>query len=202
MDSEAELKLQKQIKSLQAQVNALGAELRRLYRVTTHPSARGYIEKLAVLQSTTIDHGALGGLSDDDHLQYVKHSLATAVSDFLVASGAGAFIKKTLAEVKTILGLGSAAYTASTDYVPHSLATAANDFLVASGAGVYIKNTLTEVKTLLGMTDGSVTLAEIAAPGAPGANSLVIYAVDNGGGKTQLMVRFPSGAAQQIAIEL
>jgi len=65
-----------------------------------------------------VDHGGLGGLGDDDHTQYVRHSLATAVSDFLVASGAGAWVKKTLAEVKTILGLGSAAYTASTDYAP------------------------------------------------------------------------------------
>lgn len=51
------------------------------------------------------DHGALEGLGDDDHTQYIKHSLATAVSDFLAASGAGVFVKKTLAEVKTILGL-------------------------------------------------------------------------------------------------
>jgi len=29
----------------------------------------------------------------------------------------------------------------------------------------------------------------------------VIYAVDNGGGKTQLMARFATGAAQQILIE-
>lgn len=50
------------------------------------------------------------------HSGHVAHSLATAVDDFLVASGAGVFVKKTLAEVKTILGLGSAAYTASTDY--------------------------------------------------------------------------------------
>ena len=34
----------------------------------------------------------------------VKHSLATAENDFLVASGAGAYVKKTLAETKTILG--------------------------------------------------------------------------------------------------
>lgn len=64
------------------------------------------------------DHGALPGLSDDDHPQYIKHSLATAVNDFLVASGVGVFIKKTLAEVKTILGLGSAAYTESSTYAP------------------------------------------------------------------------------------
>ena len=46
----------------------------------------------------------------------ILHSLATAANDFLVASGSGIFVKKTLAEVKTILGLGTAAYTASADY--------------------------------------------------------------------------------------
>lgn len=65
-----------------------------------------------------LDHGSIGGLADDDHTQYIKHSLATAVSDFLVGAGTSTFtfVKKTLDEVKTILGLGSAAYTASTDY--------------------------------------------------------------------------------------
>ena len=52
----------------------------------------------------------------DPHTPYVKHSLATALNDFLIASGASVFVKKTLAEVKTILGLGSAAYTESSDY--------------------------------------------------------------------------------------
>jgi len=48
----------------------------------------------------------------------VKHSLAGAVSDFLVGAGSSTFtfVRKTLAEVKSILGLGSAAYTASSDY--------------------------------------------------------------------------------------
>lgn len=36
----------------------------------------------------------------------VKHSLATTGNDFLVASGSGEFVKKTLAETKTILGAG------------------------------------------------------------------------------------------------
>jgi hypothetical protein len=35
----------------------------------------------------------------------ILHSLATAANDFLVASGSGAFIKKTLAETKTLLGV-------------------------------------------------------------------------------------------------
>lgn len=49
------------------------------------------------------DHGSLGGLLDNDHTQYILHSLATAANDFLVASGAGVFAKKTLAEVGAIL---------------------------------------------------------------------------------------------------
>jgi hypothetical protein len=48
---------------------------------------------------------AFNTLDNHVHADYIKHSLATAASDFLVASGAGAFIKKTLAEVKTLLGL-------------------------------------------------------------------------------------------------
>jgi hypothetical protein len=47
-----------------------------------------------------------------------------------------------------------------------------------------------------------IDLAEYSsAPGAPSANVARLYAIDNGSGKTQLMVRFNSGAAQQIAIE-
>ncbi len=44
------------------------------------------------------------------HAGHVNHALASAANDMLVASGAGAFVKKTLAEVKAILGLGDAAY--------------------------------------------------------------------------------------------
>lgn len=53
-----------------------------------------------------IDHADLLGLTDDDHTQYVKHALATAAYDFLVASGSGAFVKKTLSEVISLLGGG------------------------------------------------------------------------------------------------
>ena len=58
-----------------------------------------------------VDHGQLSGLTDDDHTQYIKHALATAANDFLVASGSGTFVKKTLAEVLAILGISSVSAT-------------------------------------------------------------------------------------------
>lgn len=121
------------------------------------------------------DHGVLNGLEDDDHLQYILHSLAGAVNDFLIASGANTYVKKTLAETGAILegdiqhnnlqgydaayhftegsidhgaiaGLGDNDHT---QYILHSLADAANDFLVASGANTFIKKTLAETGAIL-----------------------------------------------------
>ena len=52
-----------------------------------------------------------------------------------------------------------------------------------------------------GNGQAALFLSERTAPSAPASNSVHIYAVDNGAGKTQLMALFNSGAAQQIAIE-
>jgi len=56
---------------------------------------------------------------------------------------------------------------------------------------------------LVGASAGgaALELLEMTAPSAPGSNKARIFAEDNGVGKTRLMVRFPSGASQQIAIE-
>jgi hypothetical protein len=48
---------------------------------------------------------------------------------------------------------------------------------------------------------GYIQGAEIAAPAAPAANTGRLYFRDNGAGKTQLVVRFPTGAVQVIATE-
>jgi len=48
---------------------------------------------------------------------------------------------------------------------------------------------------------GYEQMTEMTAPAAPAANSVRIYAEDNGSGKTRLMALFATGAAQQIAIE-
>jgi hypothetical protein len=53
----------------------------------------------------------------------------------------------------------------------------------------------------LDIAGGAFTMAEMTAPSAPAANGVVIYAEDNGAGKTRLMCLFASGAAQQLAIQ-
>jgi hypothetical protein len=94
----------------------LWSTIKAIFAVTAKGVTNGDTHNHAGGDGAQIDHGGLAGLADDDHTQYIKHSLATAANDFLAASGTGVFIKKTLAEVKTILGLGTAAYTASGDY--------------------------------------------------------------------------------------
>ena len=70
--------------------------------------------------SLATDHNSLANLTTGDvHTQYILHSLATAANNFLVASGVGVFIKKTLAEVKTLLGIAA-------DIATHAAIKAAN----------------------------------------------------------------------------
>ena len=52
-----------------------------------------------------------------------------------------------------------------------------------------------------GASGATLEFREQTAPSAPSTNNVRIYAEDNGAGKTRLMARFASGAAQQIAIE-
>lgn len=48
---------------------------------------------------------------------------------------------------------------------------------------------------------GMIVGTEIADPSAPASNSGTLYFRDNGSGKTQLVVRFPTGAIQVISTE-
>lgn len=50
-------------------------------------------------------------------------------------------------------------------------------------------------------TGGALSFIEQTAPSAPSADGVYLYAEDNGAGKTRLMARFATGAAQQVAIE-
>lgn len=86
---------------------------------TTLEAAKGHIDRTDNPHNTTAaqvsaepaNANIQAHIADSaPHTGHISHSLATAVNDFLVASGVGVFVKKTLAEVKTILGLGDAAY--------------------------------------------------------------------------------------------
>jgi len=58
------------------------------------------------------------------------------------------------------------------------------------------------VKVTNGSTGaGALQFQEQTAPSAPAANNVYLYAEDNGSGKTRLMAKFATGAAQQVAIE-
>lgn len=75
----------------------------------------------------------------DPHPQYalddavIPKSLATAASQFLLSSAAGAWVVKTVAEIKILLGLKSAAYTESTAYATAAQGTKADNALPKSG---------------------------------------------------------------------
>ena len=96
-------------------------EMKLLYRVILRRSGTSetYVETqdlrtVSNLPSGTYvatDHAALTGLLDDDHTQYILHSLADAANDFLVASGNDAFAKQTAAQVlATLSGDAGAAF--------------------------------------------------------------------------------------------
>lgn len=85
------------------------------------------------------------------------------LNDFLVGTGAGAYIKKTIAEVKSLLGISNVNNTSDANKpvstaqqaalnlkLDKSLFTAVDDFIVGGGAGVAVKKSKSEVVGLLG----------------------------------------------------
>lgn len=90
--------------------------------------------------------------------EVIRHDLATAVNDFLVASGAGAYVNKTLAETRTILSLpalnyavGDLLYASSTSALSKLADVAVGSVLVSGGVGAApawsAAPTLTSLKT-------------------------------------------------------
>lgn len=116
--------------------------------------------------------------------------------------------------IRSVLALTSAqtlrvygTYTDASNYERASLSTTAGSgiTLAAETAGTGGDNlnvTLTPAGTG-GVVIGAnyQQFAEMTAPAAGAANTVRLFAQDNGAGKTQLMAIFASGAAQQVAIE-
>ena len=116
------------------------------------------------------------------------------------------------------LDFGNAGVTPNVRISGYSYESGGNSMLItpSSATTVPIKTALAASQTAdafqIYASDGTTKLAnftataaldmlEQTAPAAPAANSVRLYAVDNGAGKTQLMALFSSGAAQQIAIQ-
>ena len=78
--------------------------------------------------SFATDHGSLGGLADDDHLQYIKDSEFTAADEIIVGTGSGTFGQVTLG---------------------------ASEFLAKKAAGVATNVTATEARAILNVADGA-----------------------------------------------
>jgi hypothetical protein len=95
------------------------------------------------------------------------------------------------AQTFEIYGLDSGA-----NYERLTFITAAGDYTITPEAGG--TGTLRELN--IGNV-GKVTFTEISDPAAPSTNTGELYMRDNGGGKTEIVARFPTGAIQVIATE-
>lgn len=120
----------------------------------------------------------------------------TSPQNLLVVSNGGAAGIEFVPATGTILGYNRNTVAAAPLVIDGSainLKIAGTDRLVidATGAATGLN---------IGVT-GYFFGTEIAAPGAPLNNMFRLYAEDNGGGKTKLMVIFNTGAAQQLAIQ-
>ena len=116
--------------------------------------------------SAVASHSNLSDLDADDHTQYILHSLADAEDDFLVASAADTYVKKTLAETLAILAHTHALAAGATDVTAtfgelnllDLAALTAGELLVATGAATAAWQS-TGVKLSAPDISGSVTAA-------------------------------------------
>jgi hypothetical protein len=110
----------------------------------------------------------------------IPKNIATASDQVLVSAGSGLWIAKTLTQIRTWLGLGSAAYTNTTAYatatqgtkadgsIQSSIGTAADQVLVSSGVGTWAAKTLTQFRTWLGLGSAAYTESSAYATAAQG----------------------------------
>ena len=120
-------------------------------------------------------------------------------SNRLGLSGGGVYVGLTINHSG---GSGAGAYLPS-DYAL-GWSSAASSTLVQNSRDISLHRIGAGVLGVRGAasTDGSaLNFLEQTAPSAPSANQVVIYAEDNGSGKTRLMARFNTGAAQVLATE-
>jgi hypothetical protein len=122
---------------------------------------------------------------------------------FLCRDAAGDLAQRNGTNAQTLRVYGT--YTDASNYVRGALAgTSTAVTLTAETAGTGADDVpvrLTPAGVAQVEIGNGVQFTEMTAPSAPAANKVILFAQDNGAGKTQLMALFASGAAQQVAIE-
>ena len=121
----------------------------------------------------------------------IAHSLATAANDFIVASGSGVFVKKTLEETKAILGLGTIASQASNNVsITGGSVSGITDLAIADGG--------TGASTA---SAAFTALKQAATTSATGVVELATTAEDVAG-TSSAVVTTPAGMAAKVAIDV
>lgn len=143
-------------------------------------------------------------LSNEMSLAWTSAGATGGTPDtYLHRDAAGVLAQRNTTNAQTLRVYGT--YTDASNYVRASLAaTSTAVTLAAETAGTGADNVpviLTPAGTSQVEVGNGVQFTEITAPSAPAANKVILFAQDNGAGKTQLMALFASGAAQQVAIE-
>lgn len=87
----------------------------------------------------------------------IPKTLATAANQFLVSSAASNWVVKTIAQVKELLGLGSAAYTESSAYAPSSHINVSAS--TSAKGHVQLSTSTTSTSTALAATSSAVKAA-------------------------------------------
>jgi len=116
---------------------------------------------------------------------------------------AGVFAVQNGTNAQTLRVYGT--YTDASNYVRAALAASSTAVTLAAetaGTGTDdVPVVISPAGTAQVEVGNGVQFTEMTAPSAPAANKVILFAQDNGAGKTQLMALFPSGASQQVAIE-
>lgn len=122
-----------------------------------------------------------------------------------VAGDAALFISEGSDAVRCVYYRGRfSTITTSSNISCGNVVAAAGAFYIGplTGAPIVDSNSnIIRIRDAAGSAGAALLMLERTAPAAPGANSGHIWFQDNGAGKTQLMVQFPTGAAIQLSIE-
>lgn len=138
--------------------------------------------------NTSIGYGCLQNLTSGTEHTVLGAGAGNSIStnNQCTVLGAGADIDSG-ASRSTAIGYGAFCYESDTI----ALGTAGQRVVVGGSSA----------RSTLDLKNGVITLDEAFDPSAPASGSCCIYARNNGSGKTQLCVRFATGAVQVLATE-